>query len=126
MSAKKGIQNTKELMILGLQLGMTANLAYADGEISTADLGLVVQLFPHLMPAIKDIGEVPDELKDLDSAEADELMLEAAKFVPHITDNARLGLIIIKSVKVALAIGELVGAISEEEVVAAPTKQVEG
>ena len=115
MSEKKGIKNVKELMILGLQLGVVGKLAMEDGKLSVGDLGLVVQVFPHVVPAFKDLGEVPAELADLDADESTELLVEAARQLPYITDNKRLMNIVVKSIKVALSIGELGAAILDED-----------
>lgn len=119
--SKVGIKNTKELMIFGMQLGLAGKMAMADGKLSVADLGLVAKVFPHIGPAVDDIGDVPAELKDIDADEAQELLMEAARQIPNVTDSKRLGLIVIKSIKVALSVGELVKAVSykEEEVVPA-------
>lgn len=112
---KVGIKNVKELMVFGMQLGMAGKKAMDDGKLSIEDLGLMVKVFPHIGPAIDGISEVPAELKDIDAEEAEELLLEAARQIPGITDNKRLGLIIIKSIKLALAVGELIKAVSDKE-----------
>lgn len=116
MAEKKGIQNVKEVMVLGLQLGIFGKMTMEDGEVSVADLGLAVQVFPYVIPAFSDIGEVPKELADLDGNESEELLLEAARQLPMITDKRKLTDIIIKSVKLALSIGELTAVIMSKDV----------
>ncbi len=102
------IKDTEEMMVLGLQLGMVGKQAMDDGDLTAADLGLVLQLLPYVGPAFDGMKNIPAELQDMDSDEAGRLMAKASEFMPRITDNAHKARIVMKSIKVALAIGELV------------------
>lgn len=68
------VKNLKEVIDLALTGVEVVVKAKQDGKLDAADLGLLIQLVPAVGPAIDGIGEIPAELKDLDSAEAQELV----------------------------------------------------
>ena len=70
---KKGIQNLKELADFGAELTAAIVRAKADGKVNLKDLGEFLPVARAILPAVKDIGEVPGEFADLDQAERDEL-----------------------------------------------------
>lgn len=74
MENKVGIQHTKEMLVLVLSVANLYSEAKKDGKIDLNDAGLLFTLFPKLGPAITDAGMIPDEFKNMDSAEAQELI----------------------------------------------------
>jgi len=65
-------------------VAVTGAKVFADGKINFADLSKLTALavnFNVLKDAIVGVGDVKDELKDLDSAEIQELALKALEIV---------------------------------------------
>lgn len=70
-----GIKETKELLVLLFTFGKSVKEAKEnDGKIDMLDIGLVMKVIPVITPALDDINLVVSELKDLDEAEATELV----------------------------------------------------
>ena len=69
-----GIKETKEVVLLGLTLAKCIADVAKDGSFSVGDVGFILKLVPKVAPAVKDVNQVPSELKDLDGAELDELL----------------------------------------------------
>lgn len=114
--SKYGITETKEMLTLGLQLGLAGKMAFDDKKLTAADFGLVATVFPVIGPAISGATDIPKELSDLDGSESQELLLHAAQYVPQFAGNSKkLGNIIVASLKLALAVGELVSEIVKNE-----------
>jgi len=105
---KKGIENTKEVLVLGFTAGGVLKSAMADGKIGLEDLGLLMQLIPVAGPAFEDIGEVVSEFKDLDEEEAKELLSFAAEKLTGVFTEAEMVEKINASLQVGLAIANLV------------------
>lgn len=76
MSEQKfGIKNTKEAIKLGADFAVILKQAKEnDGKIDIKDLPLLFGIAGSIGPGIDDIEKVYDELKDLDSDEAKELI----------------------------------------------------
>jgi hypothetical protein len=77
MSEVKSIKETKELFKgLGL-IVKTAKAVAADGKVDFSDLSSVIELAKNssvLVEAVKDVKEVPAELKDLSKEEILEII----------------------------------------------------
>lgn len=74
---KKGIKETKELFKGLASVAKTAKDVAADGKVDFSDLKHVVKLAENsasIVEAVKDIKEVPAEVKDLDKEELLELI----------------------------------------------------
>lgn len=86
---KRGIKETKEL-VDGLKVLSKAGYAIAkDGKVSLDDLEHLVELgkeFETIMDAFKDLGDIDDEMKDLDEAEAIEIVAHLYKAVKEIKE----------------------------------------
>lgn len=67
------IKNTLEVITLGASMGKAFAGAKDDGKIGIEDLGQLIQIIPALGPALADISQVPAELKDIDSAELEQI-----------------------------------------------------
>lgn len=106
------IHNTKEAMALGIAIAVAVKNSRADGKIDSADLIHLVAVFPVVGPALEDVSMIPNELKDLDDAEAAELLAEVVLLIPSITDNEKTARVAILAVKAAMAIGALVKELS--------------
>lgn len=77
---KLGVENIKEVMLLGFGFGKMLKTAKEnDGEINLSDAPLLVMIVPTLGPAIDEIDQVIPEFKDMDAEEAKYLMEEAKK-----------------------------------------------
>jgi len=72
----KSIKESKEL-VAGIQLlGVTAKKVMADGKLSKEDLPLALELITNanvLIEAVQGLGELKEEIKDVDQAELIEL-----------------------------------------------------
>lgn len=81
MSDQKGIKESLEV-VKGLELvGVTVAEVMADGKVNSQDLDSGLKLITNanvLVEAVKGIGEVDDEFKELDEAEL--IQLGAATF----------------------------------------------
>jgi len=105
-----GTKETEEAMKLGFAVAKVLKQAKAnDGKISSNDLMLLTNLFPHFGPAFEGIDQVPAELKDLDEAEVKRLLTVASAHLGEVLDKEELVRKVEKALKVALAIVDLVG-----------------
>jgi len=108
MSEKKGLKETKEVLDLGFALGGAVKQGLADGKLGLEDMGLLVALIPSLGPAFDGIGDVPAELKDLDSDEAKELLEYAGAKLGAVFSDEELLLKINAGLEVGLAVAKLI------------------
>lgn len=106
----KGIKETKEVLQLVFALMKTFKAAKADdGNINMADVKHLVALFPNLSPAVEGITEVPAEIKDLNEAEAKELLTFAAAHLGQLAgEEEELVEKIEKGLVVAIALVDLI------------------
>jgi len=74
MSEKYGTEETKDVLALGLSLGMAVDKSLADGKIDWSDAANLVDVVRTAPAAISGITNVPNELKDLSAEEKAELM----------------------------------------------------
>jgi hypothetical protein len=109
MSAKLGIQETKELLKLIIGAANAAKAVGADGKVDLNDLPAVMAVLPLLGPGIGNIGNVPAELMDVDSAEGTELVAQLAADLGMA--NEKVKELVIASFKAALALAEVVGKV---------------
>lgn len=78
------IKETLEVLDGLKVLAVTGKEVLADGKINLADLGKLSQLasdFGTLKDAIEGINDVDDELKDLDSSEAQQIVAKVFEIV---------------------------------------------
>jgi len=102
---KKGTKNTEEVLALVFGLGKVLKQAKKnDGKFSSADLVLLTQLFPHFGPAFDEVGEVPAELKDLDTEEVKRLLTVSAAHLGDAVDSEELMEKVEKGLAAALAL----------------------
>lgn len=99
------IKETKELLQLVFGLVKAVESSMADGKLGLDDAGELLKLFPLVGPALENVSEVPKELKDLDEAEAAEL-LSWAKAQFDLVDDA-LESKIEKGLAIAYAIADI-------------------
>lgn len=77
-----GIQNALEVVQFGVALAKAIEDAKKDdGKIDLKDIGKLFPVAPLVVPMINGIDQVPKELGDLDQAELEVLMSEAAKIL---------------------------------------------
>lgn len=69
----KGIQETKDLVIVAISLGNALGKAMADKKFNLADVGAFIDPMLNLPAALAGISEVPSEIEDMDEAERIEL-----------------------------------------------------
>lgn len=109
-AAVLGTKETEEAMKLGFAVAKVIKEAKEnDGKISSNDLILLTQLFPHFGPAFEGMDKIGAEIKDLDDAEIKHLLTVAASHLGGVLEKEELVRKIEKSLKVALAIVDLVG-----------------
>lgn len=88
MSNEIGIQNTLEVIELGIALGGAFRSAKADdGSISAADIAHLIAVVPKVSPAVSGIGEIPAELKDLDDAEVEQIIGHVQELVGTVSSE---------------------------------------
>lgn len=78
MSEAVGIKETKEVIVAVGLVKNAVQKVFADGKVSLDDASAIVELATHakeLTDAIDNASAVKGELKDLDNAEAKELLL---------------------------------------------------
>jgi hypothetical protein len=109
-AAVLGTKDTEEAMKLGFAIAKVVKEAKSnDGKFSSQDLILLTNLFPHFGPAFEGLDNVPAEIKDLDEAEIKHLLNVGAAHLGGVLGKEELVRKIEKSLKVALAIVDLVG-----------------
>jgi len=86
MGGQYSVQNTKELLDLGLASYAAYTFAKADGKLDWADLKFLMAVFPAAGPALDKIDQVPKELGELDQADATEILAYAGQKLPGLVD----------------------------------------
>ena len=116
-----GIQETKDVVKLGIEIGEAFDRALDNGKLGIEDLSQFFGVFTSASAAFAGITKVPAEIKDLSAEEMEELK----SFVETEFDiaNDRLEEVIEKAIAAALRIYEIivlfqVGIFKKEEVVA--------
>ena len=72
---KVGIKESKEMLVFLFMLGKVMKEAKEnDGKIDYMDAMLLMKLMPLMGPAFEGVSEIMEEIKDIDAAEADELI----------------------------------------------------
>lgn len=105
---KEGIKETKDVLNLGFAFANSFKLAMENGSIDALDIPHLVAIFPALTPALEGVGKVPAELKDLSEEEIGELLRHAAVKLGDHLEDPKLVRKVEKSLKVGLAILDLV------------------
>lgn len=85
-----------------------------DGQITVADLPLLVQVFPHIEPAITDIDKVAGELKGLTPERVKDLLVFTSANLAGLVSKADEELVE-KALKAALAVVDLVGHVIKDD-----------
>lgn len=109
---KLGIKETTELVDLVVDLAKVIVEATKDGKITVEDATLLFRLIPALGPAFQDVAKMPAEIKDMDVAEATELVAHVAARLS--LDNEKAQAIVEKSLKLAVMIYDLVVTITKK------------
>lgn len=68
-----GIKNVLEIIDLGMSVISGLKGAQSDGKIDMNDVSYLIPAFMALAPAIEDITEVWNEVKDIEGSELDEI-----------------------------------------------------
>ena len=111
MSEKTDIKDIKEALKLGFALiGVIKESKENDGKIGIDDIGNLFKLFPLVNPAIDGADTIVLEIKDMDAAEAKELMVFASAELGGKLADAELVNKIEKSLKAVVALFEAVKA----------------
>lgn len=106
---KYGIDALKATFDLGFAVGGVTKLALDDGKIDFADLQYVPIVFPTIQPFIDLMPKIPEQIGDIDSDEAKELIAYAQPKLPGVAGE-ELGRKIGAILKVGIAIAEAVHA----------------
>jgi hypothetical protein len=83
---KKGIQETKDLILAVDALADCLKDVMADGQFSLMDLPKMIVLFAPVKQAMEGLNLVGEELKDLDAEESSMLMAELSVAMAKIMD----------------------------------------
>ncbi len=107
--AKVGVESLKAVVDLGLALVEAGVKISADGKVSVEDIGAVLAVIPAIPPVVALAPALPAEAADLDPEEGAELVVHVmAKLA---IDDAKARAVIAASLKVVVAVVELVKAI---------------
>jgi len=109
MNEKKGVKELLDVVDCGVALVNCGLLVAKDKKVSLDDLPHVFAVIPKLVPAIEGVKEIGDELKDLDSAEAAEVVTHVATSLA--VENEKAKAVIAASLKSVLAVKDLVEAV---------------
>lgn len=83
-----GIQETKDVLLFGMALGNAIYASVADdGHVTLGDAANFVPAISAMPDALKNISEVPKELKDLDENELAEIRELVLSKIPDIGDK---------------------------------------
>jgi hypothetical protein len=107
--AKASVQELKDVLDLTIALLLSGEKALDDGKLSVKDLLLLVDVLPKVAPAVAGVSKVPAELADLSAEEGAELV--AHVMASLVLDSEKAKVVVEKSLKVAVAVVELVKAI---------------
>ena len=103
------IKETKEVVVLAIQLTAGAKKALENKKVGLEDLPILIGLFPLINNAIKGIELVPAELKDLSESEWEEIFAEVTPAIGELAGEeikkiAETALEILKQILVAVGI----------------------
>lgn len=99
----KEIRDVLDLIVDGVKVGVEIG---KDGKFTADDVTTLFRLIPALGPAFDNIKGIPAELKDMDPSEAAELVAHVATRLS--LENAKAQAIVEKSLKIAVAIYDLI------------------
>ncbi len=113
---KQGIKELEDVMKLAIGMANAGVKIGEDGKVDLNDLGTAMGVLPLFPAAIDGIDKLPAEVSDLDSAEGLALLalVEADLMLPP----GKAKPIVMASVKLALALSELIAAIAAPSAVA--------
>jgi len=72
--AKYGIEQTKDVIKLVVELGQAIEKSLQDGKFDASDLRYFMQPIMSLPEAYRDMEQVPEEIEDLDRSEVEKLV----------------------------------------------------
>lgn len=106
--AEIGITETRQFLEFVLALARALRGARADGKVNIMDLGQLMQVIPHIAPALQGAGNIPKELADLSEAEFAEVKGKVATALDIAIDSPDAGAIAEDVLKVVFHLGEIV------------------
>lgn len=109
MNEKKGVKELLDVVDCSIALVNCGLLVAKDKKISLDDLPAVFAVIPKLVPAIEGIKEIPAEMKDLDGAEAAEVVTKVAADLA--VDSEKAKAVIAASLKTVLAVKDLIESV---------------
>lgn len=109
--SKVGIENLEEAAMAVLETMDVVDDTLADGKVNFNDLGQIMRL-PSIISKFSSLGNVDDELFDLDSDEQAELTAKVKSKVIELNSDLESDKISLIAEKVILAAINLAGAVS--------------
>lgn len=106
-----GIKETKDVVNVGLQIGLAIKGALSDGKISLDDLAYLITIAPAIKDAVVGITLVPEELADLSVEESAEIVAMVAGQL----GGGKTEEITVASLKAGLAIVNLILVILDKK-----------
>ena len=107
-----GIKESKEFVLFGVALGDALYKSFEDGSIGLSDIFKLVPVFKSAKAALEGLAGVPEELKDLDDAEKEELVA-AVKAQFDIADD-KMELAIESAFEMAVAAIQLIASFQKK------------
>lgn len=90
MEQKIDIKETKELIVLILEVGKATKKSFEDNKFEASDFANYFSVIPKLQPAFDGISNVPAEIKDMDTDELNELLAMVAPEVGELANAPKL------------------------------------
>lgn len=111
MAGKYSVQNTIEVLDLGMSLAKAIKSAKADGKLDVADIAHLLPIITKVEPAIKDVDQIPLELEELDKEDSERILELGRKRFPELTDDQEVIKRLNAGLEVGIAISRLVSLI---------------
>ena len=107
-----GIEETKDVLVFGIDLANAAIEALSDGKLSITDFPLFIKPIIGLPKALSGIDKVPAELGDLTVIEKDEIIAIVQEKL--VVNNEDAAVIAQKSIEVVYRIYDLIKTITKK------------
>ena len=112
---KYDITALKAVVDVGVAVAGVVKNSLLDGKIDINDIGFLIPVIPTLGPFFENIGDVGNELFELDKEEMDELVAYTKPKVDAAFSDEKVKAIVSNSLRLGLHLGGLISALKGEE-----------